>query len=55
MITRLTAYVDVESEGSVYRLPYLLSELTKIDPPDEIDPADEQGNNTTGNSFAQSG
>jgi hypothetical protein len=33
-VSRLSAFVEVHLEGGIEILPFLLSELTKIDPPD---------------------
>jgi hypothetical protein len=33
-VSRLSAFVEIHFEGGVETLPFLLSELTKIDPPD---------------------
>jgi preprotein translocase subunit YajC len=38
LVTRLTAFVDISQGGSACVSPFLLSELTKIDPP----PAEEK-------------
>ena len=32
-VSRLSAFVEIHFEGGVETLPFLLSELTKIDPP----------------------
>ena len=34
-VTRLTAFVDVHFDGGKEVLPFLLSELTRVDPPQE--------------------
>jgi hypothetical protein len=33
-VSRLSAFVEVHLEGGVETLPFLISELTKIDPPE---------------------
>jgi len=33
-VTRLSAFVEIHFDGGVEVLPFLLSELTKIDPPE---------------------
>ena len=33
-VSRLSAFVEIQLQGGVEILPFLVSELTKIDPPD---------------------
>jgi hypothetical protein len=37
-VSRLSAFVEVHLEGGVETLPFLLSELTRIDPPETQPP-----------------
>jgi hypothetical protein len=37
-VSRLSAFVEIHLQGGVEILPFLVSELTKIDPPDTRQP-----------------
>jgi hypothetical protein len=38
-VSRLSAFVEIHLQGGVEVLPFLVSELTKIDPPDTRQPS----------------